>query len=179
MEDDKRIRIAEREAHAKRHNAERVQDRYLLFTQSYSLQRQSKWPVCFFNRFQATGSNPGIPVKIANKALAGSVAPSVICRESVPSALPEPPLSKMLFKLPEQIPARLLYVNAPSQFFGKLSSSVSELLSTDQGAISTVYQPDIFLEFGTRLEDKSIDNFFLAFYKQSLYEQGTARCSCS
>ena len=36
--------------------------------------------------------------------------------------------------LPEQIPARPLYVNSPSQFFGNLSSSVSELLITDQGA---------------------------------------------
>ena len=44
LEDDKRIRISEREAlrvktgtHAKRHNAEQVQGRYLPFTQSYSL----------------------------------------------------------------------------------------------------------------------------------------------
>ena len=116
LEDDKRIRIAEREAlrvktgtHAKRHNAELVQGRYLpAFTQSYSLRRQSKWPVRFFNRFQATSSNPGFPVIIANEALAGSVAPSVIFRESVPSALPEPSPSKMLFNLPEQILARLL-----------------------------------------------------------------------
>ena len=59
LEDDKRIRIAEREVwrlktgtHAKRHNTARVQGRYLpAFTQSYGLRRQSKWPVRFFNRF--------------------------------------------------------------------------------------------------------------------------------
>ena len=56
----------------------------------------------------ATSSNPGIPVIIANEALAGSVAPSVICRERIPSALPETSPSKMLFKQLEQIPARLL-----------------------------------------------------------------------
>ena len=108
LEDDKRIRIAEREAlraktgtHAKRHNAARMQSRHLPFTQSYSIRRQSKWPVRFINRFQATNSNPGIPVIIANEALAGSVAPIVICRESVPSgwALPEPSPSKMLFNI--------------------------------------------------------------------------------
>ena len=77
LEDDKRIRIAEREAlrvktgtHAKSHNAEHVPGLHLpAFTQSYSLRRQSKWPVRFFNRFQATNSNPGIPVIMANKAL--------------------------------------------------------------------------------------------------------------
>ena len=69
-----------------------------------------------------------------NEALAGSVAPSDIGGESVLSGLPELFPSKILSTLPEQFSARPLYVNSPSNFFGNLSSSVSELPSTDQGA---------------------------------------------
>lgn len=51
-----------------------------------------------------------------------------------------------------------------------MSSCVSELLSTGQGAVSTVYQPDVSQEFMTLMEDKFIGNSSLAFYKQNLYE---------
>ena len=77
---------------------------------------------------------------------------------------------------PEQVPARPPHDNSRSQFLDNLSSSVSDLLSTGQGAVSTVCQPDVFQEFMTLMEDKFIDNSSLAFYKQILYEyeQGIA-----
>ena len=80
-------------------------------------------------------------------------------------------------ELHEQSPARPPLVNSPSQFLGNLSSSVSELLSSGQGAVSNIYQPDISQEFRTLLEDKSIHISTLAFYKHNLYEyeQGTAQ----
>ena len=82
----------------------------------------------------------------------------------------------MLFALPEQVPARPPHANSRSQFLDNLSSSVSDLLSTGQGTVSTVSQPDVSQEFRTLMEDKFIDNSSLAFYKQNLYEngQGTA-----
>ena len=43
------------------------------------------------------------------------------------------------------VPARHPHVDSPFQFFGNLSSSVSDLLSTGQEAISTVPQSDISL----------------------------------
>ena len=117
----------------------------------------------------------GIP-QILNKVLAGPAVPSDIGDESIPSGLPDSSPPERLFTQPEQTPARPPLVNSPSQCLGNLSSSVSELLSSGQGALSTVYQPDIFQEFRTRLEDKSIDISTLAFYKQNFYEyeQGTA-----
>ena len=126
--------------------------------------------------FPDTNGNPQILTVIANKVLAGPAVPSDIGDESIPSGLPDPSPPERLFKQPEQTPARPPLVNSPSQCLGNLSSSVSELLSSGQGALSTVYQPDIFQEFRTRLEDKSIDISTLAFYKQNLYEyeQGTA-----
>ena len=81
----------------------------------------------------------------------------------------------MLFTLPEQVPARPPHANSRSQFLDNLSSSVSDLLCTGQGTVSTVPQPDVAQEFMTLMEDKFTDNS-LAFYKQNLYEyeQGTA-----
>lgn len=119
-------------------------------------------------------SNPGIPT-IAKEALAGSVAPPDIGGESVPSGLPEPSPQEMLFTLLEQVPTRPPHANSRSQFLDNLSSSVSDLLCTDQGTVSTVPQPDVAQEFMTLMEDKFTDNS-LAFYKQNLYEyeQGTA-----
>ena len=81
LEDDKRIRIAEREVlrlktgtHAKRHNTAGV----------YSVPQPSTTVQVASSLLQplplATSSNPGIPVIIANEALVGSVAPSVIFR---------------------------------------------------------------------------------------------------
>lgn len=76
---------------------------------------------------------------------------------------------------PEQPPAHPPPISLPSLFLGNLSSSVSELLSTGQGAMYTIkhaagYQPDVSQEFRTLLEDKSTDNSSLAFCKQNLYE---------
>ena len=53
---------------------------------------------------------------IANEALAGSVAPSVIGGESVLSGVPDVLPSKILSRLPEQLSARPLYVNSPWNF---------------------------------------------------------------
>ena len=126
--------------------------------------------------FPDTNSTPQI-LTIPKEALASFAVPSDIGGESVLSGLPLPSPLKMLFTQPKQTPARPRLVNLPSQFFGNLSSGVSELLSASHGAVSTVYnQPDISQEFRTLLEDKSIDISTLAFYKQNLYEyeQGTA-----
>ena len=98
------------------------------------------------------------------------MAPPNIGGESVPSGLPEPSPSEMLFTLPEQVPARTPHANSRSQFLDNLSSSVSDLLCPGQGTVSTVSQPDVSQEFMTLMEDKFTDNSSLAFYKQNLYE---------
>ena len=113
-------------------------------------------------------SNPGIPT-IAKEVLAGSVAPPDISGENVPSGLPEPSPPEMLFTLPEQVPVRLPHANSRSQFLDNLSSSVSDLLSTGQGTVLTIAQPDVSQEFMTLMEDKFTDNS-LALYEQNLYE---------
>ena len=107
------------------------------------------------------------------------MAPSDIGGESVPSGLPEPSASKMLSTLPEQIPARPLYVNSLSQFFGNLA--VFKCFGIiEYRPRSSVFPPlinwiYISQEFRTLLEDKSTDNSFLAFCKQNyLFEQGTS-----
>ena len=86
--------------------------------------------------------------------MTGSVAPPDIGGESVPSGLPEPSPPEMLFTLPEQVPARPPHANSRSQFLDNLSFSVSDLLCTDQGTVSTVPQPDVAQEFMTPMEDK-------------------------
>ena len=82
----------------------------------------------------------------------------------------------MAFALPEQVPARPPHANSRSQFLDNLSSSVSDLLCSGQGTVSTVSQPDVSQEFMTLMEDEFTDNSSLAFYKQNSYEyeQGTA-----
>ena len=181
LEDDKTTRAAEREAlrvktrtRAKRQNAERVQGRYPPFSQPYTFEDTSSVVSSPPQPLLRT-SNPGFPT-IAKEVLSGSVAPPDIGGESVPSGLPEPSPPKMLFTLPEQVPARPPHANSRSQFLDNLSSSVSDLLCTGQGSVSTVSQPDVSQEFMTLMEDKFTDNSSLAFYKQSLYEyeQGTA-----
>ena len=119
-------------------------------------------------------SNPRFPT-IAKEVLAGSVAPPGIGGEVVPSSLPEPTPPEMLFTLPKQVPVRPPHANSRSQVLDNLSSSVSDLLRTDQGTVSTVSQPDVSREFMTLMEDKFTGNSSLAFYKQNLYEyeQGT------
>ena len=120
-------------------------------------------------------SNPGIPT-IAKEVLVGSVAPLDIGGESVPSGLPESLPPEMLLTLLEQVSARPPQVNSRSQFLDNLTSSVTDLLSTGRGTVSTVCQPDVSQEFTTLMEDKFIDNSSLAFYIQNLYEyeQGIA-----
>ena len=83
---------------------------------------------------------------------------------------------KMLSMLSGQVPARPPHANSRSQFLDNLPSSVSDLLSTGQGTVSTVSQPDVSQEFMTLMKDKFTDNSSLAFYKENLYEyeQGTA-----
>ena len=83
--------------------------------------------------------------------------------------------------LPEQIPARPLYVNSPSQFFGNLSSSVSELLITDQGAqyfhrLSTLIYIYIYLKTSGHFWKISLSTIPLKLFitEQNLYERGTA-----
>ena len=75
-----------------------------------------------------------------------------------------------------QVPAHPPHANSCSQFLNDLSSSVSDLLHSGQGTVSTVSTPDVSLEFMTLMEDKFTHNSSLAFYKQNLYEyeQGTA-----
>ena len=158
---------------AKRQNAERVQGRYPPFSQPYTLRGH-------FQRSQFASSNAAMYQQprdsYAKEVLAGSVAPPDIGGESVPSGLPEPSPPEMLFTLPEQVPARPPHVKSRSQFLDSLSSSVSDLLSTGQGIVSTVSQPDVSQEFMTLMENKFTDNSSLVFYKQNLYEyvQGTA-----
>ena len=120
-------------------------------------------------------SNPGFPT-VAKEVLAGSVVPLDIGGDSVPSGLPEPSPPEMPFTLPVQVPARPPHANSRSQFLDNLFSSVSDLLCSGQGTVSTVSQPDVSQEFMTLMEDKFTDNSSLAFYKQNLYEyeQGTA-----
>ena len=177
LEDDKRIRAAEKEAlrvktrtRVKRQNAEDIH-RFLnhtLFEDTSSVVSSPPQPLL-------CTSNPGFPT-IAKEVLASSEAPPDIGGESVPSGLPEPLPPVMLFTLPEQVPARPPHANSRSQFLDNLTSSVSDLLCAGQGTVSTVSQPDVSQEFMTLMKDKFTDNSLLAFYKKNWYEyeQGTA-----
>ena len=133
------------------------------------------------HHLQDNSSNPLIST-VAHEAPVASVAPPDIGGESVLSDSPAPSLSATFRRtLPEQVPAPLPLADSPSQFLVDLSSSVSELLCTDQGITPSGkdvehFQTDVSQEFKALLEDKFTDNPCLAFYSQNLfdYEQGVA-----
>ena len=179
LEDDKgsalqalRVRTRPR---AKRQNAERVQGRYPQFLSHAPFRDTSSVVSSPLNRCHVPATqgflqspNKRLPVLWLLRTL--------VERVSRQPGLPEPLPPEMLFTLPEQVPARPPHVKSRSQFLDSLSSSVSDLLSTGQGIVSTVSQPDVSQEFMTLMENKFTDNSSLVFYKQNLYEyvQGTA-----
>ena len=189
LEDDRRIRAAEREAIRDRNrtrlkriqNAERLQNRNSAYSQPFGgrgqFQRGAFTTSTFirpqqhhpdtFNRGRGACRFCGHLATGGESALSGSLGPSPLLAAS-PRCL-------------EQAPIRPLPVNSSaSNFLGSLSSDVSEMLRTCDKSQATSKEfevPENVLsqEFCTLLamEGKSFD---FSFYRQNLfeYEQGLA-----
>ena len=125
-------------------------------------------------------SNTNVPIpSFVHKEHVVSVVHPDIGGESAQSGLPAHSVSGTLqLTQPEQIPVHPPFIDSPPQCLDGLSSSVLELLSTDQGVSPSCkdvedFQFDVSQEFKPLL---SIDNPCLAFYSKNLfdYEQGVA-----